>query len=117
MGQNPARRHRILRVERQIENCRFELRGIGEGQNQPLVQQRADLNIFPQCATQQDAHSLNQLIAVDRRGPKFLPSAESQQPARQIRAAHAGSHDGVAILLQIGPCLEFLSDNIRELPE
>ena len=82
-----AVRHRVARVDREIEDRELELVGIDARRRQPFRQIEPQRDARPQRPLQQIDHALDQGAQIDRHRAQILLPRERQQPLRQRRAA------------------------------
>lgn len=111
-GQVPAARHRVLGVEGEVDDRRFELPGIGEGGPEAALQLGRDLDILAQGAPQELAHAEDQRVAVDLDRMQRLAAAEGEKALRQFGAALAGRQDRIDQALEIGPRLQRFREDV-----
>ena len=92
-GQVASLRHRIPRIDDQVNQHLFDLAGIGFDALQIGCQFRAELNVFTNQAPQHLAHVGNDIIKTERHWLENLLPPESQQLPGQVRGAIAGLLD------------------------
>ena len=64
--QRPAPRHRVARIDAEIEDRAFELRRINQGLPQPLGLDDADVDMLAERAPQQPLHAMHQAADLGR---------------------------------------------------
>ena len=90
-----AVRHRVPRVDREIEDREFELVGIDPRRRQPFRNIEPQPDARPERSLQQVDHALQQDAQIDRHRFQILPSRERQKALRQRRAALGALHGAV----------------------
>ena len=91
--QAAARRHRVARVDRQVEDDLFELAGVGPDARQRRRERRRELDVFANQPPQHVAHVGDQRIQIDDRRLHHLLAAECEQLSGQAGSALGRLHD------------------------
>ena len=94
-----AARHRVARIEREVQHRELELAGVELHRPQVGAEVHVDLQVAAQRASQHLAHAAQMLAQVERGRIHRLPARERQQMARQVGAAL----DGAAHAVERGP--------------
>jgi hypothetical protein len=84
-----ARRHRVARVDREVEERAFELIGVRQGLPQPGAEDGFDLDRLAQRAVQQIRHAADQPVNVDRTRRERLAPGKREQLSGQHGGALA----------------------------
>ena len=82
-----AVRHRVARVDREVEDRKLELVGVDPRRRQPFRNIQPQRDARPERALEQIAHALDQRAQIDRHRAQILLARERQQPLRQRGAA------------------------------
>ena len=82
-----AVRHRVARIDREVEDRELELVGIDPRRRQPFRNIQPQRDARPERALEQIAHALDQRAQIDRHRAQILLARECQQPLGQRRAA------------------------------
>ena len=82
-----AIRHRVARIDREIEDRQFELVGVDPRRRQSFRQIKPQRDARPQRALEQIAHALDQRAQIDRHRAQILLARERQQALGQRSAA------------------------------
>ncbi len=107
-----ATRHRVLGVDRQVENRIFELAGIRECAREVGIEQDPDVDLLAQRALHQLAHSGDELVAVDLDRIKRLAPPKGEQALGEFGTALTGLHDQIGEPLKIVARFEFLGQEL-----
>ena len=101
-GQLAALRHRVARIDGEIDQRVFELVGIGKDVPQPARQHGFDRDRFAEGAPQQIGHAGDQLVGVDRppassgwRREKASRRCVSSSAARRAPQSGRDQRDGI----------------------
>ena len=95
MSIDAALRHRVARIDREIENRQLELIGIDPRRRQSLRNVKPQRDARPQRALEQIAHALDQPTQIDRHRAQILLARERQQPLGQRSAALGALHRAI----------------------
>src|SRR6266516_2735586 len=85
--ESAASRHRIAGIDRQVQQCRFELRWVDLANEQPVRWCDLQSNALADCPPDQRLKLTNQRVHIDRLRSQVLPSRKRQQLLSQSLAA------------------------------
>ena len=95
-----AIRHRVARIDREIQDHVLELIGVGVDPPQPASQHRLKDDVAPKGMPQQIRHAADQLVDLDRLRLQRLLPREGEQPLREQR----GSPSALARRIEVAFC-------------
>ena len=96
----PASRHRVARVDREIDDHLLELSRIGADRTELGVEHRQQLDVLADQAPQHHVHVGDDGVEVEHPGLQDLPAAEREQLPGERRGARGGLLDLLGVASQ-----------------